>query len=128
DPTRVTVPPSVTFPPNTISKSVTFTTHADADSTDTLVIVTASSAADSDALGVVLTELPAAALGGALGPVTIGANRAMLVTNGPDGIWATADDRLTIATGVGPGTPSFLHVTIGAVTPGPQALPVLTGV
>ncbi|MCE9584964.1 MAG: hypothetical protein K8T20_20930 [Planctomycetes bacterium] len=127
DTTRVTLPASVTFPAHVTSKSVTITTIADADAVESIVLVTATGTNSSSVMGVRMQEVSLVA-GASLGPVAAGTNRAFLVSAGPDGIWATADDRLTVVNGVGLGVPTFLHVTIGAVTPGLQAYPVVTGV
>ncbi len=127
DTSRVTLPATVTFPAGVTTRNVTISTIADADSSDTFVQVRAESLLDVNLMGIVLRET-GAPLGGALGPVTVGPNRAVLVTDGPDGLWSTADDTLAVASGVGAGVPAITHVTIGAVTPGPHALPVVTGV
>ncbi|KAF0243959.1 MAG: hypothetical protein FD180_2940 [Planctomycetota bacterium] len=127
DSSRVTLPASVTFPTGVTTLNVTITTMADADSADSLVQVHATSILDINSMSLVLRET-SASIGGALGPVAAGPNRALLVTDGPDGFWGTADDTLAVASGVGLGVPTITHVTIGAVTPGPQALPVVTGV
>lgn len=127
DPGRVVIPASVTFPAGVTTRNVTIRTIADADSGSTIVQVFAETTLDVNAMGIVLRETQAP-LGGALGPVAAGAGRALLVTDGPDGIWSTADDTLAVAGGVGGGIPVLTHVTIGAVTPGPQAWPVVTGV
>lgn len=127
DTSRVTLPATVTFPAGVTTRNVTISTFADADSLDTFVQVYAETLLDINSMGIVLRET-AAPLGGALGPVSAGAGRAVLLTDGPDGIWATADDTLAVATGIGGGVPSLVHVTIGAVTPGNHALPVVTGV
>lgn len=127
DPSRVTLPATVTFPAGVTTRNVVITTTADADDADTFVQVSAESLLETNSMGIVLRET-SAALGGALGPVSVGPNRAVLVTDGADGLWSTADDTLAVASGVGAGVPTITHVTIGAVTPGPQAFPVVTGV
>lgn len=127
DPSRVTLPASVVYAPGTTTKDVTITAIADGDSAEQIVQVSAEAPFETNVMGIRLRET-SAALGGALGPVPAGPGRAVLVTDGPDGIWSTADDTLAVASGVGGGVPLVTHVTIGAVTPGPHALPVVTGV
>ncbi|MEK7469744.1 MAG: hypothetical protein AAB074_20415 [Planctomycetota bacterium] len=127
DTSRVTLPATATFPTGVTTQLVTITTMADSDSANSSVTVSSTSILDVNSMVIVLRET-SVPIGGSLGPVVVGANRAMLVTDGPDGFWGTADDTLAIASGIGGGVPTITYVTIGAITPGPQALPVLTGI
>jgi hypothetical protein len=127
DSSRLALPASVTFPTGVTTRTITVTTFVDADTSDTLVLVHATSLLDDNTMGILLRET-AVTIGNALGPVTVGPNRAVLVTDGPDGFWGTGDDTLAVASGIGSGIPAITHVTIGAVSPGPHALPLLTGI
>ncbi|MBI2921327.1 MAG: hypothetical protein HYY18_09620 [Planctomycetes bacterium] len=124
---RATVPADVVFPAGTTSLPVTITTIADADTSNSAVLITATAGDFSDTLGVTLLE-DDAMTGPAHGPVAFGLNAALLLGPGTDGIFQTADDVLRVVENVGVGAPVLTSVVVGAVTPGPHALPVVTGV
>jgi hypothetical protein len=127
DPTRVSCPTTVTFPTGVTTRNVTIASIADADNTDQTVTLTAEAGDDTSLLNVVLRETDVA-LGAAHGPVSYGPNTALLAGAGADDLWSTADDVLRVAANIGIDDPVFTDVVIGAVTPGPHALPVPTGV
>ncbi|NUN49566.1 MAG: hypothetical protein HUU15_12130 [Candidatus Brocadiae bacterium] len=128
DTTRATVPATVTFPVGVTTRMVTITTIADADNTASVVTIRAVNFDNVTSLLPVTLVEDDGVSGPGLGPVAAGANRVLLCGPGADGVWSTADDVLRVVTAVGTGAPVFTDVIVGAIAPGPHALPVLTGV
>jgi hypothetical protein len=128
DLTRATVPATVTFPTGSTSLAVTITTIADSDNADSTVTIRAVNFDNvTSSLPVTLIEDDAVS-GAGLGPVPAGTNRALMCGPGADAAWSTADDVLRVVSNLGVGAPIFADVIVGAISPGPHALPVVTGV